>query len=209
MNKIKIVNELIKNNNQSEILKDKLKKEEVAKYLFEVFKDQIEENTAYYHLVLSEEQYNSLDKDIDWRIFGDILISVRYFGELEFIHYFDLCNMESIKEKGLLVSYSQKKEDDYRPDMGYGIYVIWGDDAYEMPDNLAETLLNRYDGENEEIGFVVGVYNGEYLEAVNTYHHSGYYVLKSDVTLDMIKEIDSEHISGLAEDYYDYLSWEF
>lgn len=209
MSRIEVVNNIIRSNNQNEIIKDKDKLSEISSYLFNIFKDQMEENTAYYHLILTEEQFNAIDKDIDFRIFGDILISVRYIGELEFIHYFNLHNIESIKEKGLLVSYSESGESNgYRPDMGYGIYVINGDVAYEMPDNLAEILFNRYDG-NEEVGFVIGIYKGEYLEAINTYHHSGYYVLKDDVTLDMIKQIDSEYLSALAEDYYNYMTLDF
>lgn len=205
MKKIKILNEFIKNNNQKEILKDNKRKNEVAKYLSELFKEQTEENTAYNHIILTKEQYDAMSDDIDFRIFGDILISVKYEGELDFIHYFDISNMESIKEKGLLTSYSNSKSNyGYRPDMGYGIYVIQGEFSHDMPDNIAELLLSRYDNEDEEIGYVVGMYNGEYLECINTYSHSGYYVLKEDVSLDMIKEIDSDYISNLAEDYYEY-----
>lgn len=171
--------------------------------LLDLFKDQIEKTTAWTHLILTKSQFDELDENFDFRVFGDILISVELDGEINFVHCFYIEDMESIKKEGLLISYS-KKYPNYIPDMGYGIYVEEGDDAYEISNELASFLLNRYDEEDAEVGYVEGTYNGKYLECIYGYTHEGYIVLKNDVTLDMINNIDSEYISALASDYYNY-----
>lgn len=173
-----------------------------SEVVLEIFKDQVENNTMWKHLILTEEQYISLDKEIDLDNLKDILISIKRYGELDFIHYFNVEDMKSIKTEGLLVSYS-KSSSDYIPDMGYGIYAIEGKYSHDMPDNIAELLLNRYEGD-EIVGYVVGKYNGEYLECVNQASHEGYILLKEDISLESIEDINSDYISALAEDYYNY-----
>lgn len=169
-----------------------------------IFGEQVEETTSWTHLCLTKEQYDKLDDDFDFSIFGDILISVEKEGKVDFIHCFYVENMESIKEKGLLISCSSLKDVDYIPDMGYGIYVEEGSSSYDMSDELAEFLLQRYDYEDAEIGYVEGSYIGKYIECIYGYKHEGYIVLKEDVQLKMINNIDSEYISSLARDYYEY-----
>lgn len=198
MNKLKELETLVNNTTDKNLIISKIK---------EIFKEQIEHNTAYDHLILTEEQWNSIDDDFDLDIFKGMLVSVERKGTLNFIHYFNIENMKSIKEKGLLVNYS-KKDSDYMPDMGYGIYVIKGDTPYDMDDELAETLYNRYE-EDVEVGYVIGTYTGKYLECVYDYTHSSYYLLKEDVTLGMINIINTEYLSYLAKDYFNYLNEDY
>lgn len=103
-----------------------------------------------------------------------------------------------------MISYSKSNSsNDYIPDMGYGIYVIEGKYPYDMPDNIAELFLSRYKGD-ENVGYVVGKYKGKYLECINQTSHEGYFLLKEDVSVDSISEVDCEYISALAEYYYNY-----
>lgn len=198
MNKIKKLKNIIEINNSEDIQKELLK----------LFSEQIEETTAWIHLILTKEQYEALEKDFDFKVFGDILISVEEVGLVNFIHCFYVENLDSIKKQGLLVAYSSK-DPDYIPDMGYGIYVEEGDNAYEISDELAGFLINRYDGEDAEVGYVEGMFTGKYLRCIYGYEHEGYIVLKEDVTLDMINNISSEYISALARDYWEYEVMDF
>lgn len=193
MNKINELKKII-NNGDSKI----------RNKITEIFKDQIEKTDWSYHLTLTEEQFNALDNIFDFRVFEDILVSVEEEGEIDFVHYFYIEDMDSIKKDGLLISHSGKGR--YIPDMGHGIYVIKGDSAYDATDEVAEYLLERYDRENAEVGYVEGTYNGKYITCVYGSNHEGYIALKENVTPDMIKNIDSDHISALAEDYYDYIT---
>ena len=201
MNKIQKLKEIIKFNNSINL------KDEILK----LFHEQIEETTIGMHLILTNEEYETLDTlDFDFfdmldDTFDDcIFVSVEETGEIDFVHYCRIEDIDSIKNNGLLVSYSGKGT--YVPDMGHGIYAIESDNAYDATDEIAEYLLEKYYRENAEVGYVVGRYNGRYLTCVHGYRHEGYIALKEDVTLDMIKNIDSEYISGLAEDYYEYIT---
>lgn len=200
MDKIQKLKEIIKCKESSNL------KDEILK----LFHEQIEETTIGMHLTLTEKESEALDTldfdffDIIDDNFDCMFVSVEETGEIDFVHYCHIEDIDSIKNNGLLISYSGKGM--YVPDMGHGIYAIESDNAYDATDEIAEYLLEKHYRENAEVGYVEGRYNGRYLTCVHGYRHEGYIALKEDVTLDMIKNIGSEYISGLAEDYYEYVT---
>lgn len=84
--------------------------------------------------------------------------------------------------------------------MGYGIYEVESKSIHDVSDEFVEFLSFRYNDE-DKVGYVEGTYKGKYLECIYDFAHAGYLLLKEDVTLDMINNIDSDYISKIIQNY--------
>lgn len=137
----------------------------------------INDDPMFKHLILSEEEFENINNDLGIDTFafknGIDFISVRYNGEIDFIHYTSIDNKESIEEKGLI-----QIDNQWIMDLGRGTYVI------EDNDDVAEDNLYTYFEEkddDDEVLKIEGVYKGEYIKCEYGIGHEGYIVISNNI----------------------------
>ena len=114
------------------------------------------------HLIFSEDFYNKyvkgkekdLRKKLDFRI-----MSIKVFGEINFIHNTNFSNKDNILKNGLTDMFSSEKDT-----LGKGIYV------HDFNDYK---IQNKYVKSNNQRIFVTGKYETEYLKCVYSPENGG------------------------------------
>lgn len=128
-------------------------------------------------LVLTEEEYEYIQDYIGLEIFAlenDIdFINVIYNDTIEFIHYSNKNNEDSIKNNGLII-----QDSNIIMDLGIGIYVVEKNDEIAI-DNLS-CYIEELNLENDILK-ITGVYSGEYEKCVYGSEHEGYIVILDDI----------------------------
>lgn len=146
------------------------------------------------HLIITKEELEMIEKEYDIEEFAEkyniSFISLECYGQIDFEHYTDVCNDESIQEKGLIISDST-----WISDLNNGIYVI------EEYDEDAKDNLNTYfedKEEDDELLKVVGTYEGKYIKCIYGEGHENYIVIPTNIPS---KDISMEIIT--IEDEFD------
>ena len=139
-------------------------------------------------LSLSEDEFDELNDSIGIDMFClqyDItFITIKREGEINFVHYSNPNNEDSIKKIGLI-----NMDSEWIMDLGQGTYVI-AEDNYIAEDNLL-TYLSEKDNVDELLK-VTGVYNGPYEECVYGVEHEGYILILHDIKPE---DLDTEVVS--------------
>lgn len=129
----------------------------------------------FHMIVISEEEMDNLSSadlsilakkhDIDF-------ICVKKTGCINYMHYTASENLQSIEENGLKNSGTCK-------DLGAGIYVVRESDIGALI-NVQDYFAEALSYEDDSIVCVSGRYNGDYIECVHGFQHTGYIVLLTD-----------------------------
>lgn len=104
--------------------------------------------------------------------------SYRKTGHLIWIHVTATNNIPSILEKGLLKGEGH---------LGEGVYLCTFEYAWSLK-SFMELVYNAYlSSPNADFSFVIGTYEGEYLECVyGDAGHTGYYLVEQDISKENI-----------------------
>lgn len=145
------------------------------------------------HLVLDKESehFSADELKVDF-------LSIVKDGPIDFIHVTSPNNLESMKEKGLILPTG-----DWIGDLGVGIYVVNEHDQNAI-DYLANYLLDYNDSRiDTELLVVTGRYNGSYELCIEGDGHEGYALIKEAIP---VAELSFEKTT-LKDFIYDYAQY--
>lgn len=145
-------------------------------------------DALFKHLILTKTELSFIEKLYNLKDFAKEykidFISLKCNGKIEFEHFSDIDNEESINEKGLIVG-----KEDWICDLGTGIYVVEEDD-FTGKDNLNTYYENA--NSNDKLLKVTGSYEGDYTICIYGLNHEKYIVIKQNI---LSKNISTEIIT--------------
>lgn len=147
------------------------------------------------HIILETYEESLLEDLVAKNKNNNLLISVKKNDTIDFIHVSLLENKNAIETTGIIASNNIG-------DLGQGVYAVYksGLEAIIGMENLKDYVSEQYDNENFVI-VVTGTYTGEYLECIHGKNHEGYLVLKENVLVENINDIEIVDIDNFFFDY--------
>ena len=145
------------------------------------------------HIILESNEENLLENLIQKN--KDMLVSVKKNATIDFIHVSLLENKDKIEKDGILVSNNIG-------DLGQGVYAVYksGLESIIGMENVKDYVSEQYNCEDFVL-VIKGVYTGDYLECIHDIHHEGYLVLKDNVIVDAIYDIEVVALEDFLNDY--------